>query len=88
MVRALVEALVMVPVVAKSLVPVALVKLNSGTVRLDIFPIVDQKFVPVRFVDEALVIVPVVEKKVGAVRMEVEALPKLVRPLTVSAPPR
>ena len=34
--------------------------------------------VAVRFVDEAFVIVPVVEKKVGAVRIEVEALTKLV----------
>src|SRR3989344_9089633 len=51
-------------------------------------PLVDQKLVPVRLVEEALVMVPVVEKKVGAVRMEVEALTKLVWPLTVSAPPR
>ena len=37
---------------------------------------------------EAFVIVPFVENKVGAVRMEVEALIKLVCPETVSAPPK
>ena len=73
MVKAEVEALVMVPVVEFKVV---------------IVPFVDQKLVPVRLVEEALVMVPVVENKVGAVRMEVEALTKLVWPLTVSAPPR
>ena len=57
-------------------------------VRLVMVPLVDQKLVAVKLVEEALVIVPVVENKVGAVRMEVEALTKLVWPLTVSAPPR
>ena len=37
---------------------------------------------------EAFVIVPVVEKKVGAVRIEVEALVRLVWPETVNVPPR
>ncbi len=69
--------------VIDNLVPVALVKLNSGMVAKLL-----QKLVPVRFVDEAFVIVPVVEKKVGAVRMEVEALTKLVCPETVKAPPK
>ena len=35
--------------------------------RLVIVPLVDQKFVAVRLVDEALVIVPVVDVKLGAV---------------------
>ena len=73
MVKALVEALVMVPVVEFKVVMV---------------PVVDQKFVAVRFVELALVMVPFVENKVGAGRIEVEALTKLVWPLTVSAPPR
>ena len=67
------EALVIVPVVEFKVV---------------IVPLVDQKLVPVRLVEEALVMVPVVENRVGAVRMEVEALTKLVCPETVSAPPR
>ena len=73
MVKAEVEALVMLALVEFKVVMV---------------PFVDQKLVPVRLVDEALVKVAVVENRVGAVRMEVEALTKLVWPLTVSAPPR
>ena len=73
MVKALVEALVIVPVVEFKVV---------------IVPLVDQKLVPVRLVDEALVKVAVVENRVGAVRMEVEALTKLVCPETVKSPPR
>ena len=52
MVKALVEALVIVPVVEFKVV---------------IVPLVDQKLVAVRLVDEALVIVPVVDQKVGRV---------------------
>ena len=73
MVKAEVEALVMVPVVEFKVV---------------IVPLVDQKLVAVRLVEEALVKVALVENRVGAVRMEVEALTKLVCPETVSAPPR
>ena len=73
MVRAEVEALVMFPVVEFKVVMV---------------PVVDQRFVAVRFVELALVKVALVENRVGAVRMEVEALTKLVWPLTVIAPPR
>ena len=73
MVKAEVEALVMLALVEFKVVMV---------------PVVDQRFVAVRLVELALVMVPVVENKVGAVRMEVEALTKLVWPLTVSAPPR
>ena len=51
-------------------------------------PVVDQRFVAVRFVELALVKVAVVENRVGAVRMEVEALTKLVCPETVKSPPR
>ena len=58
------------------------------TVRLVMFPLVDQKLVAVRLVEEALVKTALVEKKVGAVRTEVEALTKLVWPETVSAPPK
>ena len=73
MVRAEVEALVMFPVVEFKVVMV---------------PVVDQRFVAVRFVELALVKVALVENRVGAVRMEVEALTKLVCPETVSAPPK
>ena len=52
MVKALVEALVIVPVVEFKVV---------------IVPLVDQKFVAVRFVELALVIVPVVDQNVGRV---------------------
>ena len=73
MVKAEVEALVIVPFVEFKVV---------------IVPFVDQKLVAVRLVDEALVRVAVVENRVGAVRMEVEALTKLVCPETVKSPPR
>ena len=52
MVKALVEALVIVPVVE---------------FRVVIVPLVDQKLVPVKLVDEALVMVPFVPQKVGRV---------------------
>ncbi len=68
-----VEKLVIVPVVEFKVVTV---------------PLVDQKLVPVRLVELALVMVPVVLKKVGAVRIEVDALTKLVWPETVSPPPK
>ena len=55
---------------------------------LVIVPFVDQKLVAVRLVELALVRVAVVENRVGAVRMEVEALTKLVCPETVKSPPR
>ena len=55
---------------------------------LVIVPFVDQKLVAVRLVELALVRVAVVENRVGAVRMEVEALTKLVCPETVRLPPR
>ena len=66
----------------------ALVMVPPVVVRLVIVPLVDQKLVAVKLVELALVMVPLVENRVGAVRMEVEALTKLVWPLTVSAPPR
>ena len=68
MVKALVEALVIVPVVEFKVV---------------IVPLVDQKLVPVRLVDEALVKVAVVENRVGAVRMGGEEVTKLVFPATL-----
>src|SRR3989344_5820622 len=55
---------------------------------LVIVPLVDQTLVAVRLVEEAWVKVAVVENRVGAVRMEVEALTKLVCPETVKSPPR
>ena len=66
----------------------ALVIVPPVVVRLVIVPLVDQRLVPVRLVDEAFVKVAVVENRVGAVRMEVEALTKLVCPETVKLPPR
>ena len=66
----------------------ALVIVPPVVVRLVIVPVVDQKLVAVRLVELALVRVAVVENRVGAVRMEVEALTKLVCPETVKSPPR
>ena len=90
----MVEALVITPLLIQAVseteryVEEALVMVPPVVVRLVIVPLVDQKLVAVRLVDEALVRVAVVENRVGAVRMEVEALTKLVCPETVSAPPK
>ena len=93
MVKALVEALVIVPLVEFKVVIVPLVDQRLVPVRLVVealvmVPVVDQKLVAVRLVELALVKMAVVENRVGAVRMEVEALTKLVCPETVRLPPR
>jgi len=71
MVKAEVEALVIVPVVEFKVVMV---------------PVVDQKLVPVRLVDEALVMVPLVDQKFVAVKLVEEAFNVYVVVATVRLP--